>query len=79
MATSQHSPEAEKKEILQGSNDAANINPSVESEPVIKPDQQLPTKPPPLIWFLTCVGLYLGALLYGKKPSILSTTPAKQS
>jgi hypothetical protein len=65
MATSQHSPEAEKKEISRG-NEAANINTSIESEPVTKPDQQLATKPPPLIWFLICVGLYLGALLYGR-------------
>jgi len=36
-----------------------------------KPNLPVASHPTPLIWFLVCVGLYLGALLYGEKPSTL--------
>ncbi len=37
----------------------------------LKPSQQLVPRPTPVIWFFVCVGLYLGAMLYGKKPLTL--------
>ena len=47
---------------------AMDIMPQAESEKAVKPNQQLLSRPAPLIWFLVCLGLYLGALLYGKDP-----------
>ena len=48
-----------------------NMLPS-KSEQSAEPDQRLVPRPAPLIWFLVCVGLYLGALLYGKNPVPMS-------
>jgi hypothetical protein len=73
MATNQPFSEAEAKEVLRDNDNAGKIETTSEPEPTTKPDQQIAPRPTPLIWFLVCVGLYLGALLYGKKLSTLSS------
>lgn len=74
MSLSQQYSGAETKEVLRGNNDAEDIRMPAEPGRTTKTDQPLATRPTPLTWFLVCVGLYLGALLYGKKLSTLSLT-----
>ena len=59
--------ERETTGIQPDNKDAEDIIPPSMSEKAVKPDQQLASRPAPLTWFLVCVGLYLGALLYGKE------------
>jgi len=51
--------------------DAENDKHPYISEKGVKPNLPIASRPTPLIWFLVCVGLYLGALLYGEKPPTL--------
>jgi hypothetical protein len=79
MATDQSYPEAEAKEALRDRDEAGKIEKSSDFDPTTKPDQQVASRPTPLTWLLVCVGLYLGALLYGKNPPPLSPIfPAKR-
>jgi hypothetical protein len=74
MSLSEQYSGAETKEVLRGNNDAEDIRMPAEPGRTTKTDQPLAARPTPLTWFLVCVGLYLGALLYGKKLSTLSLT-----
>jgi hypothetical protein len=74
MSLSQQYSGAETKEVLRGNNNAEDIRMPAEPGRSTKTDQPLAARPTPLTWFLVCVGLYLGALLYGKKLSTLSLT-----
>jgi hypothetical protein len=63
--TAHHShSEAETKQTLPEGNENGKIE--TMAEPA-KLDQE-PNRPTPLTWLFVCIGLYLGALLYGKEP-----------
>jgi hypothetical protein len=62
----------ESKDLRPGNENAGDNVPPSESKQSVKPDQQLLSRPAPLVWFSVCLGLYLGALLYGKKFLTLS-------
>ena len=73
MATVLSSSGVKAENVQMGNEkDAGGVMPPPKSEEAVKPDQQLAFRPAPLIWFFVCVGLYLGALLYGKKSLALS-------
>ena len=46
---------------------SGDVPPISKLEDGAKPDQQLAPRPTRRAWLLVCVGLYLGALLYGKR------------
>jgi hypothetical protein len=73
MATNQSFPETEANEVLHDRDGAGKTETTSEFDQTTKPDRQVASRPSPLTWFLVCVGLYLGALLYGKKPPPLSS------
>ena len=72
MALPLSSLERETADLQPDNKDVGNTMPPSKSEKAVKPDQQLASRPAPLTWFLVCVGLYLGALLYGKQFGTLS-------
>ena len=67
MATVLASSGANTESLQPLEKDAGNTTPTSDFEKGLKPTQRLATRPTPLIWFLVCTGLYLGALLYGKR------------
>lgn len=68
MAATRSSLE-EKTEMANNDDNVATMQ-TPESEKVDAPNKQLAARPRPLIWFLVCIGLYLGALLYGLDTTI---------
>jgi hypothetical protein len=69
--TTHHSPfEAETKQTLPEENPPRKVETTADLEPAEKPDPESAPRPTPLTWLFVCIGLYLGALLYGEKPSL---------
>ncbi len=57
--------------LQRGHKDVENNKHPYTLEKSVKPNLPEASRPAPLTWFLVCLGLYLGALLYGEKPPTL--------
>lgn len=67
MATTSSPQELKIRDFQTDEENTRSDTPSNQPEQLPKPDQQLVSRPAPLIWVLICLGLYLGALLYGEQ------------
>jgi hypothetical protein len=67
MVTTSSPEELKIRDFQPDEENTRSDTPSNKLEQLPKPDQQLVSRPAPLVWFLVCLGLYLGALLYGEQ------------
>lgn len=58
--------EVNEKSLQPPQEDQKDITPPSETEEGLEPRQQLGPRLTPIRWVFVCVGLFIGALLYGK-------------